>query len=190
MSQFEPDEILGMPGVQHLFDAYVVGLFARIWNDHHACSVRLVQDSFPDAELRDQSGVLKIEATMADQKDRRMAQEHRLWRERRERGEMAALPIDRELDREYALEAVPRVCQQKVRKYLGSASATGRVEVALLIYVNFSNLAGPVLTDEDMSALTERWQDNFEAIWFLSAARIYRAWPSALAMHAISDPLV
>ena len=82
MGEFDPDAILGMPEAQHLFDAYVVGLFARIWNDYHACSVRLVRDTFPDAELRDNSGVLEIEATMADQKDRRMAQEHRLWREK------------------------------------------------------------------------------------------------------------
>src|SRR5262249_40293936 len=127
--------------------------------------------------------------TMADQKDRRMAQEHRLWRERRERGEVAALPIDRDRDREYALEAVPRVCRQKVKKYLGSTETSDRVRVALLIYVNFSNLAGSVLTDEDMKALTEPWRDNFKAIWFLSAVRIFRAWPSALAMQAMSDPL-
>ncbi len=35
MGQFEPDEILSMTGVQHLFDAYVAGLFARIRETSH-----------------------------------------------------------------------------------------------------------------------------------------------------------
>ncbi len=35
MGQFEPDEILSMTGVQHPFDAYVAGLFARIRETSH-----------------------------------------------------------------------------------------------------------------------------------------------------------
>ena len=77
MGQFEPDVILGMPGVQHLFDAYVAGLFARIWNDYQRCKVRLVESEFPDAQLRDAKGTLDLEITLADRKDRKMALEHR-----------------------------------------------------------------------------------------------------------------
>ena len=87
MGQFKPDVLLGMSGVQHLFDAFVGGLFARIWNDHSPCEIRLVDDAFPDAELRDADGILGLEVTMADRKDRKMAVEHRERREIRERGE-------------------------------------------------------------------------------------------------------
>ena len=155
MGQFQPDVILGMTGVQHLFDAYVAGLFARIWNDHRTCKVRLVEDEFPDAQLRDIGGTLEFEITMADREDRQMAAEHRHIREMRERGEVPILPIDRKRDREYALEAVPRVCAQKVKNYLGSEQSVRQVPATLVIYVNFSTLDGPVLSDEEMVKLTE-----------------------------------
>jgi hypothetical protein len=189
MGQFEPDEILAMSGVHHLFDAYVIGLFARIWNDHHVCTVRLASDEFPDGQLCDDHGTHNLEATMADQKDRRMAEEHRSWRERRERGEIVAIPVDMNREREYALEAVPRVCRRKVVKYLGSEASTRQVPAALVIYVNFSTVT-PALSDEDMIHLTEPWKANFTAIWLLSGTRIFRAWPSELDLRALSDPLV
>ncbi len=189
MEQFEPDVILGMPGVQHLFDAYVGGFFARIWNDHKPCKVCLVKDSFPDAQLRDADCTLDLEITMADKKDRKMAAEHRRLRELREKGELAAEPTDYEKDREYALEAVPRVCEQKVRKYLGSPASDRRVQANLLIYVNFSTLAGFVLSDNEMADLTERWRCNFLSIWLLCGARLFRPWPTRVALSATSNPL-
>lgn len=189
MGKFETDEILGMSGVQHLFDAYVTGLFARIWNDHNPCSVRLVIDRFPDAQLCDATDTLDLEVTMADQKDRKMAEEHRLLRQKRECGEPSVLPIERARDREYALEAVPRVCREKVKRYLGAERSAGQVSVSLLVYVNFSTLAGPVLSDDEMEDLTRPWRDNFRAIWLLCGARIFRPWPSRIIMTALSDPL-
>jgi hypothetical protein len=189
MGQFKADKILGRPGVQHLFDAYVAGLFARIWNDHHTCSVRLAADQFPDAQLCNANGTLDLEVTMADQKDRRMAVEHRLLREKRERGEVPVQPIDRDRDKMYALEAVPRVCRQKVKKYLGKECSERQVKVSLLIYVNFSNIDGCVLSDGEMEDLTTPWKDNFTSIWLLSGARIFRPWPSRMTMAALSDPI-
>lgn len=189
MGQFEADVILGMTGVQHLFDAYVAGLFARIWNDHHLCQVKLVREAFPDAQLRDASRLLNLEVTMADQKDRRMAEEHRLVREMRERGEATWRPIERDRDRQYALEAIPRVCRQKAKKYLGAEISGRRVLADLLIYVNFSTIAGPVLTDDEMATLTKPWMNNFISIWLLCGARIYRPWPSRMALAALSDPI-
>ncbi len=189
MGQFEPDEILGMTGVQHLFDAYVAGLFARIWNDHRPCEVRLAKGEFPDAQLRHVEETLELEITMADQKDRQMAVEHRRLREMRERGEVATVPIDQDRDKEYALEAVPRVCSQKVKNYLGKEHSDGQVSTNLLIYVNFSTFAGPVLSDEEMIRRTEPWKDNFLSIWLLCGARIFCAWPTQSAMSAQTDPI-
>lgn len=189
MGQFEPDEILSMTGVQHLFDAYVAGLFARIRNDHRPCEVRLAKGDFPDAQLRDGDEILDFEITMADEKDRRMAAEHRRLREMRERNKVPTLPIDRDRDRQYALEAIPRVCRQKVKKYLGSDRSERQVLAHLLIYLNFSTLGGPVLSDDEMVQLTEPWKDNFLSIWMLSGARIVRAWPSPHTLSALSDPI-
>lgn len=189
MEQFEADEILRMPNVQYLFDAYVVGLFARIWNDHNVCTVRLLPGDFPDAEISDREGKYPIEITLADRANRRMAEEHRLWREQRQRGEPSWRPINREQDREYALEAIPRACRNKVEKYLGSPHSDRAVPVALLLYVNFSTILGPVLTDQEMADLTAPWKGNFTAIWLLCGAIAFRPWPTPSAMSAVSDPL-
>ena len=189
MSQFAPDEILAMTGVQHLFDAYVAGLFARIWNDHKPCEVKLVSSDFPDARLRDNEETLDFEITMADKKDRKIAAEHRHLREKRERGQVPVLPINSDRDRKYALEAVPRVCRQKVRKYLGRDHSDGLVPTNLLIYVNFPTYAGPTLSDEEMLRLTEPWKDNFLSIYLLCGFRIFQAWPHSDELCAITDPL-
>lgn len=188
MEQYEPDELLGMTGVQHLFDAYIAGLFARIWNDHQSCKVRLVPSNFPDAQCRDDNATLDLEITMADRMDRQMALEHRRLREARERGDITSQPIDRDGDRTYALEAVPRVCSAKAKKYLGKEISDQRVEVDLLIYLNFSTLAGPVLTHEEMVDLTKPWRNNFRSIWLLCGARVFRAWPSPRTFAANTDP--
>jgi hypothetical protein len=120
LGKFESDESLGRTDLQHLRDAYVVGLFARILNDHFRCWVRLVSDEFPDAQVKCGDRPLDIEVTMADEKNRRMVQEHRQWREQRERGMSTTLPIDPTRDKERAFEAVPRVCRAKAKKYLGT----------------------------------------------------------------------
>lgn len=189
MNQFEADEILRMPNAQYLFDAYVAGLFARIWNDHKSCKVRLLPDDFPDAEISDLDGIHPIEVTLADRADRRMAEEHRIWREQRERGESSSRPIERDKDREYSFEAIPRACRNKAEKYLGSSPSERTVPVSLLLYVNFSTLFGPVLTDEEMVDLTAPWKKNFLAIWLLCGARAFRPWPTPSSMSAVSDPL-
>lgn len=189
MELFEPDEILGLAGVQHLFDAYVSGLFARIWNEHSPCEVKLSEGDFPDAQIRDEGGTLDLEITMADKKDRRMAAEHRKLREMREDGELPTLPIDPDEHRQYALEAVPRVCGEKARKYLGSSDTDRQVQAHLLVYVNFPTLAGPVLCDEEMVQITEPWRHNFLSIWLLCGARIFRAWPTPRELTATTDPI-
>ena len=80
------------------------------------------------------------------------------------------------------------MCRQKVKKYLGSVRSNRRVDAYLLIYVNFSTLAGAVLSDEEMVKLTKPWKDNFLSIWLHCGARIFRSWPSPLAFSATTDP--
>lgn len=189
MGQFEPDEILGMTGVQHLFDAYVVGLFGRIWNDHEACEVRLVDDRFPDAQLRDPNCLLEFEVTLADEKDRRMALEHKLLREKRERGEIAAVPINPEDEKRHALEAIPRRCAEKAKKYCGAPNSNRQARIDLLLYVNFPTVLGPVVCDQEIAKLTKPWKHNFHSIWLLYGARIIRPWPTWVEMRAQSDPI-
>lgn len=188
MELFKPDEILGLAGVQHLYDAFISGLFARIWNEHSPCDVRLLEDKFPDAQLQHKGGTLDLEITMADRKDRRMAVEHRKLRAMREDGELFTLPFDWDEHRQYALEAVRRVCGEKARKYLGSSDSDRQVQVHLLVYVNFPTFASPVLSNKEMVQITEPWRHNFQSIWLLRGARLFRAWPTPHELTATTDP--
>lgn len=185
MEACEPDEILGMPEAQYLRDAYVAGLFGRIWDDHSKCEIQLIDADFPDAQLRDTDHELMLEITIADRKGRRMVLEHR---QRRERGESTVLPIDREQDREHAIEAIPRAIGQKVEKYFGNRISNRRVAADLLLYVNFSTLLGPLLSNNEMVELTRPFAANFNAIWLLLGARIFRPWPTQLTYSALNDP--
>lgn len=165
----------------YLREAYVAGAFARIWRDDRgACEVRLVpeKEEFPDAQLKTVSGKLDLEVTMADEKDRPM---FKIWREihaMSKRGE--APPVENaETKQKIAREAIPRVCRQKAEKHYA-----GREPTSLLIYVN----AGPVLTPEEMTKLTETCKDAFEAIYLLCGMDAVRAWPDMRVMKG-KEPL-
>jgi hypothetical protein len=116
----------------YLRDAYVAGLFARRWNYHNRCEVRLIaaQDRFPDAELRElregHNHPMKLEIAIADKLDRRIWQEQKEWAEMYKRGE--SLPVDSPAARrEQAREAIPRICKQKVKHYLGTEKGDKKV---------------------------------------------------------------
>ncbi|HEY2889479.1 MAG TPA: hypothetical protein VGJ31_02570 [Dongiaceae bacterium] len=98
------------------------------------------------------------------------------------------LPIDLIRDKERAFEALPRVCRAKAKKYLGTEESSRSINVALLIYLNFSTLLGCVLSDQEIIKLTAPWKNNFASIWILAGARAFRAWPSPAAYPAVSDP--
>lgn len=166
---------------QHIRDAYVMGLFARIWNDHRPCEVRLIPESqqFPDGQLRDGSSTLDFEITIADRRDRRMFDEHRQWAAMHARGQLrktASTPARQK----HAREAIPRRCAEKAKHYASSAAASTN----LLIYVNL----GPVLSGDEMVRLTRRWKSNFASIWLLCGADAVQTWPTRLVRRAMTDP--
>ncbi len=166
---------------KYLREAYVAGLFARIWRDDRGpCQIRLVpeKEQFPDAQLKTESGKLDLEATMADEKDRPM---FKIWRDTLamyERGE--APPIgDAETKRKIAREAIPRVCYQKAKKHYA-----GQRRTSLLIYVN----AGPVLSAEEMARLTATWKNEFKAIYLLCGMDTVVAWPEVSVLRGKEPP--
>jgi hypothetical protein len=166
---------------KYLREAYVAGVFARIWRDAQGpCQVRLVpeKEQFPDAQLKTEARILDLESTMADEKDRPM---FKIWREiltMYEHGE--APPIgDAETKQKIAREAITRVCRQKVGKHYASQKST-----SLLIYVN----AGPVLSAKEMARLTESWKDSFEAIYLLCGMDAVMVWPEVRVLKG-KEPL-
>jgi len=168
-----------------LRDAYVAGLFAEIWEDHHRCEVRLVPalDQFPDAQLREASAPMDFEITIADKHDRRMFAEHREWAEMLKRGQSPPVE-DTKSRQESAREAIPRVCQEKVRRYFGAPHSDGLVQANLLVYVNL----GAVLLPNEMVKLTEPWRKNFLSIWLLAGSDAVCTWPALQILKAVQDP--
>ncbi len=101
--------LVGSALPQHLRDAYVAGLFSRIWNYHSNCEVRLPieREQFPDAQLREGKHTIDLEIVTADKSARRTYQEHREVLEKYRRGEF--IPTDcPEKRRDDALEAIPK----------------------------------------------------------------------------------
>jgi len=161
---------------QYLRDAYVAGAFARIWNEHSRCEVRLVAKSekFPDAQLRVDGAPLDFEITMADKKNRPMWEEHRLWAAMFAEGKVPSgeRPV---AQRAYAREAIPRVCAKKAGKHYA-----GQRPTHLLIYLN---VGSTLLTAEEMARLTQQWKENFESIWVLCGMDAVEVWPTTCVLR-------
>ena len=118
MNRFEPDVILATQTARHLRDAYTIGLFGRIWNDHEICEVRLAEHDPPDGHLRSATCALDLEVTLADKHGRKMIDELKTLREETEAGELPRVPISWETAHAHAVEAIPRRCKEKVIRYL------------------------------------------------------------------------
>lgn len=164
---------------QYLRDVYVAAAFARIWDNHSRCDVRLVPESerFPDAQLRVGGALLDLKVTMADKKDRRMWEEHKLWATKPAEWK-PPLSKSAEAQRAYATEAIPRVCAKKAGKHYARPPH-------LLIYLN---VGSTLLTPEELARLTEPWKGNFESIWLLCGIDAVRVWPTKKVLRG-KEPL-
>jgi hypothetical protein len=91
----------------YIREAYVAGLFARIWNYHSSCEVRLIaeRNRFPDAQLRDGETTINLEIAIADKQDRPIWKEQKEWAEMSKRGEFvpADSPDKRRADAQEAI---------------------------------------------------------------------------------------
>ena len=147
---------------QYLCDAYHAGRFARIWQDDQGpCTVRLVRKDPPDAQLCSGSVCLKIEITMALDKDSRLYLDLQNLRD-----EQRPKPVTGEELRESAKEAIPRAVRKKADNYRTEGKA-----LTLLVITNGS------LSPEEMARLTEPWKNRFQAICLLSMMDVVVAWP-------------
>jgi len=108
---------LGLSVPNYLGEAYVAGLFARIWSDYSECKVRVRliprPDQFPDSQLDDAGNILDLEIVIADRKERRMFAEHAEWERMRLRGEIPLVLSSGEVETQQrqaqAREAISRV---------------------------------------------------------------------------------
>ncbi|MCH8098090.1 MAG: hypothetical protein IID53_13540 [Proteobacteria bacterium] len=161
---------------QYLREAYVAGLFARIWRDDGgSCEVRVVpeREKFPDAQLRAGDASLNLEVTMALREGKRMFKEWRDLRAKAKQGEIV-LAETSEQRQASAREAIPRVVGQKADKhYAGQAPTT------LLVCTD----DGRTLSAEEMARLTEPWKDRFEAIYLLCGMDVVMAWPTLCVLR-------
>jgi hypothetical protein len=188
---------LGRSVPNYLSEAYVAGLFARIWNDHSECRVRLVPrpDQFPDSQLDEAGKIRDFEIVIADRKDRRIFAEYAEWARMSRRKELLPVQIsggaEKQQRRMQAREAISRVCETKVIHYIGSTTSNKLVAASLLIYLNIGQLLsnlGTVLSVDEMAELTEPYGNKFQSIWVLCGIEAVRTWPKRKVLRATCDP--
>jgi hypothetical protein len=172
---------------QYIRDAYVAGIFARISHYYTRCQVRLCskQVEFPDAQLREGEHTIDLEIVIADKRDRPIWKEQKEFRQIYKLGEFP--PIDcPEKRRNDLLEAIPRVVKLKAERHYNP-------QPNLLVYLMIAQtplVSSPLMTVDEMAALTEPYKNNFKSIWILSEKEHVRAWPERkiLALPTDQDP--
>ncbi|HKM69646.1 MAG TPA: hypothetical protein VJX94_06195 [Stellaceae bacterium] len=179
--------LTGSAPPQHIRDAYVAGLFARIWDYHSSCEVRLTdkRDEFPDAHLREGKHTIDLEIVTADKYARQTWKEQKEILEKYKHGEF--VPIDcPEKRRDDALEAIARVVKHKATRHYSAPST-------LLVYLMIAQtptVSYPLISVNEMALLTEPYKANFESIWVLCGLEDVRLWPDRkiLGVPPCQDP--
>jgi|SRR6516165_4654120 hypothetical protein len=188
---------LGQSVPNYLGDAYVAGLFARIWNDYSECKVRIIPrpDQFPDGQLDDAGKILDLEIVIADRKERRMFAEHAEWERMRLHGEIPLVRTSGDAEtqqrRAQAREAISRVCEKKVIHYTGSTNSDTIIPASLLIYLNIGQVLsnpGTLLSVDEMVEFTQPYRNRFQSIWVLCGIEVVCTWPERKVLRATRDP--
>jgi hypothetical protein len=111
---------IGNSPTQYLEEAYIAGLFARIWKYHANCEVRLLADTFPDAQLKASGHEFDLEIVTADRCGRRRSEEQREIIESYKRRGVVAVTDSPQTRRRQALDAIPRAVKKKAERHYGT----------------------------------------------------------------------
>jgi hypothetical protein len=181
----------GNAPLQYLRDAYVVGLFARIFSYDSRCEVKLShgKDEFPDARLsffappnefpntqvigKEQRYLADIEIVTADKCLRETWKELRELTEIYRRHEYPPSTDSPKERRKALLEAIPRVVKKKAEKHYTPPPN-------LLVHLMIApppTAPCPLVTIEEMALLTEPYKNDFNSIWILREMDNIKLWP-------------
>lgn len=133
--------------------------------------MRLVNDRFPDFELRTTEGVQPFELVEADRNDRRRGDEYK------QRSRQPPQLFDPDAEERRALEEIRRVIEGKARKAY-------RPSPYLLVYVNLLIFGELPVPPEQLARDTQKWASSFAEIWLLWGAHVVRTAPTPLVLTA------
>jgi hypothetical protein len=177
---------IGSSPAQYLEEAYIAGLFARIWHYHANCEVQLLADTFPDAQLKSSGLPFDLEIVTADSPGRRRSEEQREIVESYKRRGVVVVADSPQARRRLALDAIPRAVKEKARRHYSMAPH-------LLVYsmiVQTPEASYPLFSADEMAELTEPYKANFQSIWVLSGFENVMLWPTRkiLSVPLYEDP--
>lgn len=168
--RLDGEVLFNQGGLNFALEGWIAAEFSQVRGDE---SVRLVDDRWPDIEIRNANGVQQFEVVEADAPGRRRGREYRDDADKVRRGESTArlapeLVADRSNLVEQALRN--RTTEKVAKRYGGSCS--------LLILLNFGSDYGQGL-DKVAAILhssTEIAKDAFKEVWLLWRGDAYLLW--------------
>lgn len=177
------DEFFCHPALKPLREAYASAVFANIRSQADRCQVRLVNDIFPDFELRFSEEIHKFELVEALHKGRRRGDEYgAIVARQRADLEPDVESFDPDEEEKVALQAIGRAITEKEKKFYAPSPH-------LLVYGNFLLFWELPITPDQAAELTEPWHDRFKSIWLLWGANGVRCWPKPTNIPAHDMPI-
>lgn len=169
-------DFFGQSGTTFLRDAWTAATFAAA---RSAPAVRLLADTWPDAEVRSAADPLpcaveRLEIVEADMPDRRRAEEYRQWQE-----EVKADPIKKwrsdPMDKMIArADEIPRALTAAIERKLAKRYA-GRASLLVLLNINEFGIRQETVV-ESFAAAAAPAVDQFERVWILWKDVAYGPW--------------
>jgi hypothetical protein len=176
MEAMSSERLCNAPDSKTIREAWVAARFTGRVAAGRPLRVRLVDDRFPDFEVRDGNQIHGFEIVEADKAGRRRGKEYRDLAEILARGE--APPIERiDPDRD-AAAAMPAIVDC-IRRKAGKSYAT---RINLLVFVNFWPPRELGHAVREVNAHIEPWRESFTAIWLLWGREVVRCWPRPARM--------
>ena len=154
--------LFNKPGTTFILEAWIAGHFANVVG---ATTVRLIDDQWPDLEVRLNDNLIRFEAIEADVPGRKRGDEYR------QPPKMVEDPVEDWIAR---AEAVPGALQTAVRKK--QAKLYSKHE-NLLIYLNIGEYG--IRHREIISAFpdaTKDARDIFKSVWILWKEQAFEVW--------------
>ena len=175
MGSVGSETLFNKPGTTFILEAWIAGHFANVVG---AQTVRLIDDQWPDLEVRLDDNLIRFEAIEADVPGRKRGDEYRLS------PQMMEDPVEDWITR---AEAVPGALQTAVRKK--QAKLYSKHE-NLLIYLNIGEYG--IRHREIIAAFpdaTKDAKDIFESVWILWKQQAFEVWRDGkLSQRVYGDP--
>ena len=170
MNRIGSKDLFNQGGLALLRDAWIAPKLGRI---RQVEQVRLVDDTWPDFELKVDGQIEAFEAVEADDPERRRGDEYL-----NSTGEMKDDPVEDWIARAEQTPAwLEAACRKKADKHYSTRAN-------LVVYLNLSEYGARQKEVEScLPSATAAVKDSFETVWVLWKKRAYLVWKDGKAHH-------